>query len=311
MRTHSLPVLGASRRQLLRPGLQGRRIGGCRDCLPVRSRALSSDDMSLGAMQPRNFGRFRRLTVLGLTTENLEMKIRRIIPLVLMVAGLAALPAPTNAQSSGDSRDSSSPAVLPSSPSATRQADLTYTRPSQKTKLRNYFFDALGPYPILGASFAAGISQAYHTPPEWEEGAEGYGKRVGSDFAIAAVSTTTRYALAQAFREDTLYYRCECKGFVPRLGHAMISTFTARRGTDGHRVFSFPALVAPYAGTMTAVYGWYPDRYNAKDALRMGNYSLLGYAGGNVALEFIYGGPHSWLSRIHLSNGHTNTGPTP
>jgi hypothetical protein len=228
-----------------------------------------------------------------------------------MVAGLAALPAPTNAQSSGDSRDSSSPAVLPSSPSATRQADLTYTRPSQKTKLRNYFFDALGPYPILGASFAAGISQAYHTPPEWEEGAEGYGKRVGSDFAIAAVSTTTRYALAQAFREDTLYYRCECKGFVPRLGHAMISTFTARRGTDGHRVFSFPALVAPYAGTMTAVYGWYPDRYNAKDALRMGNYSLLGYAGGNVALEFIYGGPHSWLSRIHLSNGHTNTGPTP
>ena len=234
------------------------------------------------------------------------MRMRRIAPLLLAVAELAAWPLVVAAQSAANSQPSSSAAVLPSSPGATRQAEATYIRPTQKTKLHNYFFDAFGPYPIVGAAFAAGISQAYHTPPEWEEGAEGYGKRVGSDFAIAAVSTTTRYALAQAFREDTLYYRCECKGFVPRLGHAMISTFTARRGNDGHRVLSVPALVAPYAGTMIAVYAWYPDRYNAKDAFRMGNYTLLGYAGGNVALEFIYGGPHSWLSRIHLSNGHAN-----
>jgi hypothetical protein len=80
-----------------------------------------------------------------------------------------------------------------------------------------------------------------------------------------------------------LYYRCECKGVFPRLGHAVISTLTARRGEDGHRVFSLPALVAPYAGTMTAVYGWYPGRYDDKDAFRMGNYSLLGYVGGNIA----------------------------
>jgi hypothetical protein len=35
-----------------------------------------------------------------------------------------------------------------------------------------------------------------------------------------------------------------------------------------------------------------------------GNYSLLGYVGGNIALEFLYGGPHSLLSRIHLNNPH-------
>ena len=55
---------------------------------------------------------------------------------------------------------------------------------------------------------------------------------------------------------------------------------------------------------MTAVYGWYPGRYNAKDGFRMGNYSLLGYAAGNIALEFLYSGPHSLLSRMHLNNGH-------
>jgi hypothetical protein len=55
---------------------------------------------------------------------------------------------------------------------------------------------------------------------------------------------------------------------------------------------------------MAAVYGWYPNRYNAKDGFRMGNYSLLGYVGGNVALEFLYSGPHSLLTRMHLNNGH-------
>lgn len=213
---------------------------------------------------------------------------------------MAALPVVSRAQSLTDSGTSGS--LVVSTPQV--QPELTYVRPTQSTKLRNYAFDGFGPYPIVGAATAGGISQAYNTPPEWKQGAEGYAKRFGSGFGIAAVSTTTRYALSEAFKEDSLYYRCDCKGVFPRLGHAVISTFTARRGEDGHRVFSIPDLVAPYAGTMTAVYAWYPARYNAMDGLRMGNYSLLGYVGANIALEFFYSGPHSLLSRMHLSNGH-------
>ncbi|MGA8308604.1 MAG: hypothetical protein WB755_01125 [Terriglobales bacterium] len=230
--------------------------------------------------------------------------MRGLTFLLLAIAGLTVLPPLAMAQSLADAGDSSTAAVLPSHRTTYSQPDLTYTRPTEKIKIRNYAFDAFGPYPIVGGALAAGINQADNTPPEWKQGAEGYGKRFASDFGIAAVSTTTRYALAEALREDTLYYRCQCKGVFPRLGHALISTFTARRGDDGHRVFSFAALVGPYAGTMTAVYGWYPGRYDARDALRMGNYSLLGYAGGNVALEFLYSGPHSWLSRMHLNSAH-------
>jgi hypothetical protein len=179
-----------------------------------------------------------------------------------------------------------------------------YMRPTHATKLRNYFFDAFGPYPIVGAAIAAGVSQASNGIPEWRQGVEGYGRRFASDFGIAAVNTTTRYALSEAFGQDALYYRCECTGLFPRLRHAVVSTLTARRGGDGHRVFSVPALVAPYVGTMAAVYGWYPGRYDAKDALRLGNYSLLFYMGGNIALEFFSSGRSSWLSRKHLTNGH-------
>ena len=228
------------------------------------------------------------------------MKTHRILLLLLLVEGSAVLTGLAKAQSLAESNVS----TIAIASNTTSQSDLAYMRPTQKTKVRNYFFDAFGPYPIVGAAFAAGINQAENTPPEWKQGAEGYGKRVASDFGIAAVTTTTRYALAQAFREDTLYYRCECRGVFPRLGHAMISTFTGRRGADGHRAFSFSALVAPYAGTMTAVYAWYPERYDARDAFRMGNYSLLAYMGGNVALEFVYGGPHALLARMHLNNGH-------
>ena len=230
------------------------------------------------------------------------MKTLQVVPLLSAVLCFGLLTPSGSAQSTVASSDSSS--ASDDSPAPTIRhphPDIAYVRPTEKMKLRAYFFDAFGPYPILGAAAIAGVNQAEGTPPEWGQGGEAYGKRFGSNLAIAAVTTTTRYALAEAFREDTLYYRCECKGFFRRFQHAMISTITARRGEDGHRQFSFPAVVAPYAGTMTAVYAWYPARYGPKDALRMGNYNLLAFAGENLALEFIYGGPHTLFSHFHPS----------
>jgi hypothetical protein len=171
-------------------------------------------------------------------------------------------------------------------------------------KLRNYLFDGFGPYPIAVAVASAGISQIDDSPPDWKEGATAYGKRFASSFGVLAVTATTRYTLAEALHEDTMYYSCECKGLFRRLGHAVISTVISRRGDDGHRVFSFPDLVAPYAGSMTAVYAWYPRRYDAMDGFRMGNYNMLGYVGANITLEFFHTGPRSWINRMHLNNPH-------
>jgi len=224
---------------------------------------------------------------------------------LLTIAILAALPVLAKAQSLLGPGDSSGTFA-----SATPvHLDLTYTRPTQKTKFYRYLFDAFGPYPIVSSAITAGFGQAMNSPREWKQGAEGYSRRFTSDFTIAAVGTTTRYALSEAFKEDALYYHCECKGLLPRLGHAVISTLTARRGEDGHRVFSIPALVAPYAGTMTAVYGWYPRRYGVRNALRMGNYNMLEYVGANISLEFLSSAPHSLRNRLHLNNGHGAPNP--
>jgi len=227
-------------------------------------------------------------------------KMHRAMLLVLVTAVLASAPLQSRSQSLFSFGDPSTSSGITSS----GRMDLTYIRPTERTKVSNYAFDAFGPYPVAGAALAAEINQWSNAPPEWGQGVQGFGKRFGSDFGIAAIGTTTRYGLAEAFREDTLYYRCECSGPFPRLRHAVISTLTGRRGQDGHRVFSISALAAPYAGSMIAVHLWYPDRFDAKDAFRMGNYSLLGYMGGNIALEFFYSGPHALISRMHLNNAH-------
>lgn len=239
------------------------------------------------------------------------MKTQPILAAALFVsAGIANLPVRVYAQEpagAGTSQAQDSHAPSPSSASAGTthaQRRITYVRPTEKTKLRNYLFDAYGPYPIAGAAIVGGINQADNTPPEWGGGAAAYGKRVGSNYGINVVTATTRYALSEVLHQDTLYYRCECKGFFPRLGHAVVSTFSARRGQDGHYVFSVPSLISPYVGTMTATYGWYPARYGAADAFRMGNYNLLALVGGNIAIEFLYHGPHTFLSRVHLNNSH-------
>ncbi len=91
----------------------------------------------------------------------------------------AALPLMAKAQSLADSVDSSGFVA-----STTPKDDLVYTRPTQETKMRNYFFDTFGPYPFVRATVVAGIGQMENTPAEWQQGTAGYSRRFGSDLGI-------------------------------------------------------------------------------------------------------------------------------
>lgn len=239
--------------------------------------------------------------------------------LLVMIACVPSSRAQTAAGAGTSTTTPSAPQTSSAPPETPAQAapwhaqpGVLYQRPTDKQKFHAYLFDAFGPYPFLDAAVAGSISQATNSPPEWQQGFGAYGMRFASNYGIALITTTTRYGLAEAFREDTIYYRCSCSGFFPRLGHSLISTVTARRGEDGHEVLSFPAIAAPYAGTMIAVAGWYPDRYGVKDGFRMGNYAMLYVAANNLAMEFIYGGPHTLLHHVPLiSHGsHANQSDT-
>jgi hypothetical protein len=245
------------------------------------------------------------------------MKIRRKIP-ALCAAVMLLLGTAMSVQGQGAAGSSTSASSGQTTTTTTQvstqythvQPGLTYRKPTHTEKFKSYLFDGFGPYAILGAAVAGGIEQIDNSPPEWGQGAQAYGSRFGSSYGINVVTQTTRYALSELFREDPLYYRCDCSGWLPRTKHALISTVTARKGDDGHRVFSLPSLVAPYAGGEAAANLWYPSRYGPKDGFRFGNYNLLTQAGLNMALEFVYGGPHTLLSKVHVPIVSNATGST-
>ncbi len=236
----------------------------------------------------------------------------RLIPFSALMVGVALFSSMISAQSAPIA------AVPPADASTSRSSSLVsepnpllaYVRPSDHEKFRQYRFDAFGPYAFAKAIAGGGYQQASGAPSEWGTGIESFGVRVASNFGIQIVTTTARYGMAHVLHEDAAYYRCECTNFFHRVGHAVISTVTARHGEDGHTHFSLSGLASPYVGTMTAL-AWYPDRYGYKDALRMGNYNLAGQAAGNLALEFIYGGPHTMFSNIRHSKSQGGTQPDP
>ena len=87
------------------------------------------------------------------------MKVRGVMLLLLVWVDLAAQPTLAKAQSRADSGGSSG--TVASTPPA--QLEVTYMRPTKATKLRNYLFDAFGPYPIAGAA-PGGICCREHRP---------------------------------------------------------------------------------------------------------------------------------------------------
>jgi hypothetical protein len=184
------------------------------------------------------------------------------------------------------SRNSTTPQEPKESNSGNLPTAAAYSRPTGREKWANFVHEAIGPYTIVKTLAVAGVLDAENSPPDWGQGASGFGDRVGSEYGRFLAETGSKYVMAAALRQDTKYYRCECTGIGHRVGHAIYSTFSARAGDDGHRIISPAPIVAPYVGGFTQL-AWYPSRFSYKDGFRFGNYGLLYDVAANVAREFI------------------------
>jgi hypothetical protein len=161
-----------------------------------------------------------------------------------------------------------------------------YTFPTGHQQFHNYLDTAFGPQGFIAAAIGAGLDQSKPSPPEWDHGGQGFGERYGFRYGMVLFATTAKYSLGAAMQEDVSYHKCDCTGFFPRALHAVSSTVTART-RSGQTVLSLPALVAPYAGSFTAVKAWYPARYEPEDAFRTGSISFTFSAGANMVREFL------------------------
>lgn len=161
-----------------------------------------------------------------------------------------------------------------------------YQMPTARERFQRYMRDAYGPTALLAAGITAASDQVENAPPEWKQGAAGFGRRFASRYGQFAVAGTVRYGLAAMLNQDVEYHPCECRGVPRRLGHALLSSVTAR-SADGHRVISIPDLVAPYAGGLVSTSAWYPARFGPKDGFRSGTWAFGLRVGVNVVREFL------------------------
>ena len=158
----------------------------------------------------------------------------------------------------------------------------------------NYLVSTFGGPGALDATMAAGLNQWQDDPPEWGGGKEGYAKRWVSSFAEEAIGNTTTYAVARLLHQDPSFTRCQCKGFRPRLRHALISPFVART-RRGRRVLS-PAIVAGLAAeSIVPAATWYPAPHGTVGGIGHAGLSVVSKMGVDVLREFVR--PPHWPKR--------------
>lgn len=163
----------------------------------------------------------------------------------------------------------------------------SYVRPDASTRLKRFVNATAGPYAIARQIGGAGIATWRNSPEEWGGQWEGFGKRVASNFGKNAIKQTSIYALDEALKLDSHYYRSTKKDPSSRIKNALISPVTARN-SKGKRVIGVPRLVGTYTASITAAEVWFPKRYDWKDGVRSGSISLGFNAAFNLFKEFVW-----------------------
>ncbi len=164
-----------------------------------------------------------------------------------------------------------------------QRADYQPLTPEQRWE--TYWKGFVSPGRLGGSAGRALGAQFADDPPEWGQGAEGYGKRFASSYGVFAVQESTEAAVAAALGQDPRYISCDCSGFWKRFGFAVSSTVMTYDNA-GDRTFAWGRVGGRYAGSMAAI-TWFPDRYGWKDGMREGTQRFGFGAAANLVREFM------------------------
>jgi hypothetical protein len=124
----------------------------------------------------------------------------------------------------------------------------------ENVRFSNYLRDLAGPRAVIGMLGGGVLSQLRQN-----DGTE-LGDRLAQRATQHATEVSVRHGLAALMNRSTDYHYqfCECKGFGPRVQHALLETFTDRRA-DGSRALSVPRIAGTYAGDFAGL-AWEHDR---------------------------------------------------
>lgn len=155
-----------------------------------------------------------------------------------------------------------------------------------KLKFQLAFRSSIDPITIAGTAFLAGLEQAGDQYPEFGQGAEGYGKRLGAGYADVLGSTFLSGAIFPALlKQDPRYYYRGTGSTRSRLLHAVGNSVWCR-GDNGNWQVNYSNIAGTFGGAALAS-TFYPTNNPGMFTLsngfiRMGESSLAG-----VVQEFV------------------------
>ena len=107
-----------------------------------------------------------------------------------------------------------------------------------KDKFVLFFRNTFDPGSFFSVAFHTGLDQAQNNDPSFHQGAAGYGRRFGANYADqASGSFFGDFVYPTIFAEDPRYYRLAQGGGRRRLLHALAHVFVAHR-EDGTHMFN-------------------------------------------------------------------------
>lgn len=138
--------------------------------------------------------------------------------------------------------------------------------------------------------YSASVAEAAGTlivgdPDGWGRTWNGYGKRVGTTFALFTMEEAIHDTGDAALRLDPRYFRCRCNGVWHRSWHALKMTALAYDG-EGQLHLDLPRFAGDYAASMI-VTTWYPPHYSPLvQGVQMGHVQVGTDVGVNLLREF-------------------------
>lgn len=142
-----------------------------------------------------------------------------------------------------------------------------------KERWDKYVRDTYTGFPIYAASLGAALGdQSRNNPQQWGKSWEGYGKRVGTQYASFAIQTSLYQGGSALLRNEGRYVACQCSGVWHRAGYAFQMSFFTYH--DRKKVLDVPQFAAAYAAGIIPVL-WYPQGYSVSaQGVQNGTYQL-------------------------------------
>jgi hypothetical protein len=143
----------------------------------------------------------------------------------------------------------------------------------------------IDPLTLLYSAAGAGIGQWRDEPPEWRQGAGGFGRRFAASEGWKITQNSVALGFDKAFGLDPRFHPSTETRFWPRLGSAMAQTLVAYKDSGG-RAFNYSQVCGSYGASLISN-SWFPSHSNGVgDALERGTIGLGLNTASNVAKEF-------------------------